>query len=131
MNTYESTGHIRITKVPDGEAPLEVREAWVGLTLPCGPYLGFSGVGEERGVLTGESVGCPTCGRYGFSVPQDEAIAILEKAKPEAALWWKKHGFPQVDQYFGFAEREAEIVSGISRQTVIHVTDEMQGQPER
>ena len=27
-------GNIRVTKIPGGEAPLEVREKWVGLVLP-------------------------------------------------------------------------------------------------
>ena len=126
--TIESTGRIIITKMPDGEAPFNILEAWVGLTLPCDPYLGYSDEGLERGVLKNTE---SSRNRYGFSVPQDQAIAILEKERPEAATWWKEHNFPKTNQYFCFAEKEAEIVSGVTRQKIIEVTDEMMGNPNR
>ncbi len=119
-----ATGRIRIIKIPDGEAPIEIRQAWVGLTLPCDPYLGYPDKGLERGVLTNEEAPRNRCG---FSAPQDEAIAILAQSNPKAATWWKEHGFPQPDQRFGFAEKEAEIVSGVTHQRMIEITDEMQG----
>lgn len=128
MQTIESTGRIRIVKTPDGEAPLEIREAWVGLVLPCDPYLGYPDEGMERGVLNNKEAPLNRCG---FSVPQDQAIAILEQKKPEVAKWWKEHGFPQVNEYFGFAEKEVEITSGITRQRIIEVCDEMTGNPNR
>src|SRR5438045_781095 len=40
--------HIRIVKRPDGEAPEEVRDAWIGLLLPVLPR--FSRMVARRGV---------------------------------------------------------------------------------
>ena len=124
-----TTGRIKIVKVPAGEAPIEVRKAWVGLILPCDPYLGYPDNASERGVLTNKKRDRNRCG---FSVPQDQAIEILEKEHSEAAAWWKAHGFPQdAGSRFGFAEEEGEIISGVTRQQIIEVTDEMQGDPNR
>ncbi len=129
MLSKESTlktigGQIRITKVPSGEAPLEIRKAWVGLVLPCDPYLGYPDDGLDRGILSGKEVSRNRCG---FSVPQDQAIEILEKEYPLAAAWWKANGFPQGgDKRFGFAEEEAEIISGVTR-SKIRLYDEMEG----
>lgn len=120
------TGLIKIIKTPAGEAPLEIREVWVDMILPCGPILGYSG-GPECGVLSEES----TQSRYSFSVPQEEAIAILERKSPETATWWREHGFPHDGQYFGFAEEEAEIIEGVTPQRIILVTEEMMGDPNR
>lgn len=131
MEKNNLMGKIRITKTPAGEAPPEIRKAWIGLTLPCAPYLGCPVHGLEQGVLTGKPAGCLICGRNGFSVPQDQAIAILEKERPEAAAWWKEKGFPQTDGYFGFSAEEAEIVHGVALQKIREVTDEMLGSPER
>lgn len=119
---------IRINKVPAGEAPLHIREKWVGLILPCDPYLGFPSSGMERGVLTGMPL---YRNRRGYSVPQDAAIEILSHFCPDAAQWWKDQGFPQPDGYFGFAEDEAEIIAGVTRQNIIQVTEEMMGQLTR
>ncbi len=113
--------------MPSGEAPLNIREAWVGLVLPCDPYLGYSDGGFERGVLSKAA----TRNRSGFSVPQDQAIAILEKEKPEAAAWWKDQGYPQDGDYFAFSDTEAKIISGVTHQHIIEVTDEMRGYPCR
>jgi hypothetical protein len=129
MNTStESTGRIRIIKVPDGEAPYEIRQAWLGLTLPCDPFLGLPGSGLDLGVLSLMPV---EENRLGFSVPQEEALAILEKENPGAADWWKQQGYPQAEQRFGFAEEEAEIVKWVTRQRIIEITEEMMGNPDR
>jgi hypothetical protein len=123
----DATGQIRIIRVPEGEAPEHVRRAWVGLVLPCHRYLGPAG--PERGVLTQES----SSGRVGFSVPQAAALKVLASVRPEAAAWWKENGFPlePPDDLFGFAEDEAEIVTGVSRMKIMEVPDEAQGQPLR
>src|SRR5262245_31416390 len=109
----EATGRIRIVRVPEGEAPLEIRQAWVGLVLPCDPYLGYPASGGEQGVCTGRK---SARNRYGFGVPQDQAIAVLDIENPQAAAWWRTQGFPRGDERFCFAEAEAEIISGVQRQ---------------
>lgn len=119
---------VRIIKTPAGEAPLWVRKEWVGLLLPCDPYLGFPDNDGESGVITKKKA--PRA-RTGFSVSQEKAIMILEEHDPKAAQWWKSHGFPKKGQSFGFGEDEAEIVKGVTRQGIIQVTEEMQGNPDR
>lgn len=92
-------GAIEIIATPQGEAPLWVREAWIGMVLPLA---GEQSYGEWRvvGVLTGPR----TClglvfsrlrGRTrlqtGYLVWSGEAICLLERHHPEAARWWRMH----------------------------------------
>lgn len=90
--------YIRITATPPGEAPLEVREQWVGLVLPVAA--GYRGPGTffTAGVLTGPRSILTTfrdwiLGRLGRSVGYPvEAVAavdILAKHHPTAADWWR------------------------------------------
>ena len=37
MKSSGATGRVKVTKIPRGEAPEEIRAAWVGLVLPCYP----------------------------------------------------------------------------------------------
>ncbi len=113
----ESTGLIKIVKTPAGEAPLWVRQAWVGLVLPCNYNLGFSA--GERGVLSQVRF---LLNRYGYTVLQDQALAILEDKNFRIAVWWKGKGFPHHDEYFIFSEEEAEMVSGVTPQKINYVS---------
>ena len=128
MSMKVTMGRIRVVRVPVGEAPFSVRAAWVGLELPCDPYLGYPSGGMERGVLSGQE---SLFNRCGVSVPQEEAIAILEDISPRAAAWWRNHGFPRGDERFGFAADEIEVLSGVTLQQLTVYTDEMQGNPDR
>src|ERR1700722_5396861 len=76
--------HIVIVSVPPGQAPLWVREKWVGLSIPIchKPSQGQT----QRGVLGGT----PTNGN-GYSVSAAEAIERLYHVAPDAADWWKSH----------------------------------------
>lgn len=87
---------IRITSVPPGEAPLAIRQAWVGLELPLlrkrpGRYL-TSGVLSGRRSL-GERLIYLLVFRYrihsGYIVPTLSAIEVLERSNPSAARWWR------------------------------------------
>lgn len=91
---------IRIIAVPPGEAPLWVREKWVGLELPLAQR---SAVAQNRlsaGVLSGPKsflsalAGC-FARRYeqklGFTVSVIPALHVLEAASPEAANWWRSN----------------------------------------
>lgn len=120
MRKVEATGRIRITKVPDGEAPLEIRKAWVGLELPSHPICGYA-TESGKGVLSNE----PVQNRCEVDVPQREALEILAAKDPQAAAWWNAHGYPQGDRWFSFAREEVEIISGVTMQTVT-VYDDME-----
>jgi hypothetical protein len=117
------TGVVRVVKTPAGEAPIEIRKCWVNLVLPCSPVCGFPGNGErETGVLTDRQItyGDGKFNRRGISVPQLEAIGILELSYWDAAQFWKKSGFPKPeDACFCFGEDEVEIVSGVRLQTLV------------
>ncbi|MFM2357906.1 MAG: hypothetical protein RJA61_643 [Candidatus Parcubacteria bacterium] len=116
MNTTEeATGRIEITERPSGEAPAWVRNAWIGLTLPCLPICGFSNE-RDRGVVSGKEL---PINQYGFSIPQDKALEILKcSGQHKAAQYWEEQGCGKPGEYFGFSEEEAQIISGVTRQTI-------------
>ncbi len=88
---------IRIIATPPGQAPLWVREKWVGLELPLACY-----PRPVRALTSGVLDGAPTfpgfLGRLfrgrvsvtkGFAVDAAQAIAVLETKHPDAANWWR------------------------------------------
>ena len=101
-------GTIRITKVPRGEAPLWVRQCWVGLELPC------EDIGSEDqdtlSVVTREQIS--DLRPFTWAVSQQRALWILYGRHYQAAAWWYKHGYPKAGRVFSFAEDEAELISG-------------------
>jgi hypothetical protein len=93
----QMTRMIRITSVPAGEAPLWVREKWVGLELPTmGPALAriYRTVGTVTGpiyrlgllvaLLRGRSKKTS-----GYLVSGEAALIALNEVSPEAAAWWR------------------------------------------
>jgi hypothetical protein len=92
--------YLYVTSVPPGEAPLWVREKWVGLKLPLagprsvGVFRGSSifGVSNSLGsaliALLSRALP-PTVDGYIVNVL--EAIEVLEEASPEAAAWWRNN----------------------------------------
>ena len=92
--------HLRITAVPPGEAPLWVREKWVGLSLPIAQRQAKARSLLTSGVLSGprgffSSIGALVAGklerRSGFLVEAQAAIAVLAESSPEAAAWWQEN----------------------------------------
>jgi len=86
-----SAGRILVTAVPPGEAPEEVRRAWVGLELPLAR--------GEKGARSAETVGVVSEQAEepsrGFAVEGAQAVAILAAQRPDAAAWWRANA-PQV-----------------------------------
>jgi hypothetical protein len=72
----------KILNLPEGEAPLKIREEWIGVTVPVaevlGPRVGF-------GVLTYTEVRMKNA--IAISL-QDAMQALCDAGKPEAADWW-------------------------------------------
>lgn len=89
---------IRITRVPAGEAPLEIRQAWVGCVLP----VQFSRRDEGKGVLTEK----PEINDWHF-VPWERAVeALSAQGKAGAAEWWRT--VPVRDDYLLFHRADCE-----------------------
>jgi hypothetical protein len=91
---------IRIIATPPGEAPEEIRRAWVGLVLPVAHGEPEPGAYFQSGVLTGPKTLIGRWVRYfsgrltrgtGYAVDADTAIAILDERAPQAASWWREN----------------------------------------
>ena len=67
---------IKITSTPEGEAPKEIREKWIGLKL--------DGVAYESGMVTKIAPN----GFSGFVTFIDTAIQALASRNREASKWW-------------------------------------------
>ena len=91
---------IRIVRIPPGEAPEEIRKAWVGLVLPLAEdelerrkRRGFgvlSGPKNILGYLVSFVLGKGI--QYdGYAVKVMDAVMILAKSNPTAAQWWRKN----------------------------------------
>lgn len=60
---------IEITRVPAGEAPEWVRQAWVGLVLPCDPFVGYAHT-PDKGVVSLQET---TRNKWSYAVLQKDA----------------------------------------------------------
>lgn len=105
MKDNSKNGIMRITSAPVGQAPLEIREQWIGVEIPF-LEVGMP-AGSAHGVLNGETVKPYKA----FTVDQTEAIDALRKKSPEAASWWESMGFPKKGGQFTFNAECAEVVS--------------------
>lgn len=76
---------VRIVSTPPGDAPEEVRRAWIGVVLEGEAFRSKPGW-HVGGVLTGQEVENPS----GFIVPVRDAIAALGILHSGAAAWWTK-----------------------------------------
>jgi hypothetical protein len=76
--------YIVITSVPPGQAPLWVRQKWVGISIPLieNPREGL----KQKGVLGGTPKNSA-----GYNVSAAEAINRLKQVAPDAAKWWENH----------------------------------------
>jgi len=94
------TGSVRIIAVPPGEAPLWVREKWVGLVLPLARGQKEPVARLTSGVLSGPrnrlvAVWWVLLGRLqkesGYAVSAAAALSVLEQTAPDAASWWREN----------------------------------------
>lgn len=82
INNRDLSNWIRITSIPRGEAPLDIREEWVGVRMPASsPYLETG----AAGLITGECM--PE--RMTYAVPVKVALAcLIAEGRTFAAKWW-------------------------------------------
>lgn len=79
---------ISIIGVPPGEAPLEIREQWVGLILPLAGGMPWAWEVQTAGVLTGTADEEET---IGYAVDTHEAMVVLAERSQEAVDWWRSN----------------------------------------
>ncbi len=114
---------IRIISTPPGEAPLEIRQAWVGRVLPL--HYPTQKTTLTVGVLTGPKgffgqLWAVLMGRVDegsvYLVKAKIAVEILEEARPEAARWWREHTphLFEANRTFGFAAEACELLAGVA-----------------
>ena len=112
---------IRIIATPPGEAPLAIREAWIGMQLPLADRDGRPRTHRTNGVLTGpktflSAVATLLLGRtnktIGFRVHAPAAIEALALKDPNAARWWREHApqFLKPNRLFVFHVEVCELV---------------------
>ena len=94
---------MRITSAPAGDAPLEIRELWVGAEIP---FIVLEKPNYASELFSGE----PLEPFVGFIVWQSDALESLDRICPEAATWWRKVGFPKIQGQFIFNVECAEII---------------------
>lgn len=110
---------IRIKSIPPGEAPEDVRQAWIGLVIPVPPRFTGRRTGFATGVLSGPksrlgALLAIVFGRArrseGYMVESKVAVDLLAVRSPAAADWWRQHAprFIEPGRYFMFATDSCE-----------------------
>lgn len=88
---------IRIVRRPVGEAPENIRDAWIGLRLPVLPNcsriveardIGVLSVPRSRLAVLWKSYFGSGQRVRGYRVDPTTAINLLKKVNPLAAAWW-------------------------------------------
>jgi hypothetical protein len=80
------SARIRITDTPQGDAPEEIRRAWIGLELPLADGQTAARTLEVTGVLSDDSRTAT-----GYAVTGHTAVKLLESHAPAAADWWREN----------------------------------------
>jgi len=116
--------HLHVTSVPPGEAPLWVREQWVGLALPLAQKRTGPLTFLTSGVLSGPKGYLPFLlalftgklkRQVGFRVEAQAAIRILATRSSEAAAWWQENAPHQLrpKRYFVFQQGVGHVSESI------------------
>ena len=122
---------IRIVRTPPGEAPLWVREKWVGLELPLASDDYRPRHAYTSGVLSGPSNRLIALVRLlrgrlpyqsGYAVEALTAVAILANVAPDAASWWRQNvpRSQRAGRKFMFHSSVCEIVNVASEAKSSH-----------
>lgn len=115
-----STAQIRIIKPPPGEAPAEIRAAWVGIILPLASKapatietFGVLSIPKTRIGLAFAKLLGRMKRQTGYIVEANKGIELLAVHAPEAALWWRKYAARAIapGQFFLFAIEACEEIA--------------------
>ena len=110
--SLEDLGVIRFTSMPSGGAPRSIREQWVGVEVPC--LFSHNGISLEGEGVRNVVSGLDVPDYPGYIVFQTSAIEALQEKSPEAAEYWKEHGFPNHPfALFLFNLESAEVVKSV------------------
>lgn len=96
------SGSIRVIKRPHGEAPIWVRDKWIGLIIPC---FGFRENDADLKTVT-NMIRLPTKSIY--MVDRDTALSALTKVDPAAAKWYSDHTAAEPDRVWALGADEVE-----------------------
>ena len=112
---------LHIESTPPGEAPMWVREKWIGLRLPL-----LQSAPEPMRLNTGGVISGPRTrfqlwmARFfrrlepasGYLVGVLPAIEVLERTSPEAAAWWRENAshILQPEKVFLFHAEACRVV---------------------
>jgi hypothetical protein len=104
---------IRVIRTPHGDSPQEIREAWIGTTLPivgrrARRQLTYDETQGHRNLLWVTLLATFRIGKFQrvYTVHAKTAVDILAQHRPEAADWWRQNT-PHVlgrFRYLGFQE---------------------------
>jgi len=119
---------IEIVETPPGEAPLNVREAWVGLRLPTIDERSNAQTWHTIGVVRGPasffgSLFALLVGKtkpvQGFRVASAVAIDLLAEHSPEAAAWWRTNAprFLEPKRQFLFHAHACRVIDDVTPQS--------------
>jgi hypothetical protein len=93
-----TVGWVRVVETPRGEAPPEIREAWVGVDLPLRSWETQPGTVKSGSLLT---PGGPVLD-HGYAVSGRSAIQALALRSPEAAAWWRANASQVLESGYRF-----------------------------
>jgi hypothetical protein len=113
---------IRIIATPPGQAPLEIREKWIGTIIPLADQ---EVKGTQLGVKGGEAQNLG-----GHHVDTDVAIASLEKVSPEAADWWKQNVALREIPQLVFAREVCEVIEPLLQTFLYRLTAARNGRKD-
>jgi hypothetical protein len=82
-----AVAHVRVVSTPPGEAPEEIRRAWVGVKLPLRRWETKPDLHLTEGVLYRQTSTMTS----GYAVNGRAAVEALASHSPEAAAWWRTH----------------------------------------
>jgi hypothetical protein len=114
--------NIRIVKRPLGEAPEDVRDAWIGLSLPVitnhphiGRAFGVLSIPRNRLVRRFLSLVGRVPRQLGYPVDVTVAVQVLENFNRPAAAWWRSHAPHLFKPGLSFLfEEECCVIEGAS-----------------